>query len=76
MIGAIPIIAENRIHVAMERGEFEHLEGAGKPFRDVDGHYDPDWWLKRKLQREQLTSEEAASIIEKLREFPAPHRRT
>jgi hypothetical protein len=74
MIGAIPIIAENRILVAMERGEFEHLEGAGKPFRDVDGHYDPDWWLRRKLQREQLTTEEMASIVEKLNLSARPHR--
>jgi predicted transcriptional regulator len=56
MIGAIPIIAENRIREAMEQGEFNHLEGAGKPFGDADGHYDPDWWLKRKLQREQVAS--------------------
>ncbi|HTS17539.1 MAG TPA: DUF1992 domain-containing protein [Verrucomicrobiae bacterium] len=65
MIGAIPIIAENRIREAMERGEFEHLEGSGRPFRDIDGHYDPDWWLKRKLQREQLTTEEVASMVER-----------
>ncbi len=62
MIGAIPIIAENRIRDAMERGEFEHLEGAGQPFNDIDGHYDPDWWLSRKLQREQLTTEETAPM--------------
>jgi hypothetical protein len=62
MIGAIPVIAENRIREAMERGEFDCLEGAGQPFRDLDGHYDPDWWLKRKLQREQLAPEGAAVI--------------
>lgn len=60
MIGAIPIIAENRIREAMERGEFEHLEGAGRPFRDLDRHDDPDWWITRKLQREQLSAEDAA----------------
>jgi hypothetical protein len=76
MIGAIPIIAENRIREAMERGEFDHLEGAGRPLDDADGHYDPDWWLKRKLQREQLTTEEVASVVEQL-EQPAPtHGRT
>jgi hypothetical protein len=61
MIGAIPIIAENRIREAMERGEFGHLEGAGKPFDDADGHYDPAWWLKRKLQREQWMAEDMPS---------------
>jgi hypothetical protein len=67
MIGAIPIIAENRIREAMTRGEFDYLEGAGRPFRDLDGHDDPDWWLKRKLQREQSTAEDASIIVEKLR---------
>jgi len=66
MTGAIPIIAENRIREAIEQGEFECLEGAGQPFRDMDAHYDPDWWLKRKLQQEPLTTEEAAMITEKL----------
>ena len=74
MIGAIPIIAENRIHEAIERGEFDHLEGAGKPFSDIDGHYDPDWWLKRKLQREQLTDEDMASIVARLNLSARPHR--
>jgi hypothetical protein len=63
MIGAIPIIAENRIREAMERGEFDHLEGAGRPFDNADGHYDPDWWLKRKLQREQFITEQVASVV-------------
>ena len=67
MIGAIPIIAENRIREAFERGEFEHLEGDGRPLDDVDGRYDPHWWLKRKLQRERLTAEEAAAIVEWLK---------
>jgi hypothetical protein len=67
MIAAIPIIAENRIRDAMERGEFNHLEGAGRPFRDLDGHYDPDWWLKRKLQREGLTAEDVTIIVGKLK---------
>jgi hypothetical protein len=76
MIGAIPIIAENRIREAMQCGEFEHLEGVGRPFDDVDGHYDPDWWLKRRLQREQLTAEEAAFIVERLKATAPMHWRT
>jgi hypothetical protein len=31
MLGAIPIIADNRIRAAMEQGEFDHLAGAGQP---------------------------------------------
>jgi hypothetical protein len=76
VIGAIPIIAENRIREAMEQGEFDHLEGAGRPLIDADRHDDPDWWLKRKLQREQLTTEEVTSIVEKPRHAALAHRRT
>jgi hypothetical protein len=63
MIGAIPIIAENRIREAIGRGEFECLEGAGRPFQDLNGHHDPDWWIKRKLQREQLTPDDVSTIV-------------
>ncbi len=66
MINAIPIVAENRIHDALERGEFDYLDGAGKPFADMDGSYDPNWWIRRKLQREQLTPEDARIVLEKL----------
>ena len=52
MIGAIPIIAENRIREAMQRGEFDRLEGAGRPL-ELDTDYEPDWWIKKKLERER-----------------------
>ena len=52
MIGAIPIVAENRIREAMERGEFDRLEGQGAP-QDLSGDYEPDWWIKKKLERER-----------------------
>ena len=68
MLGAIPIIADNRIRAAMEQGEFEHLEGAGQPLRDLDGQGDPDWWLKQKLQREQLTADDLATTYDKLKQ--------
>jgi hypothetical protein len=68
MLGAIPIIADNRIRAAMEQGEFEHLEGAGQPLRYLDGHYDPDWWLKQMLQREQLTADDVSIAREKLKQ--------
>jgi hypothetical protein len=68
MLGAIPIIADNRIRAAMEQGEFDHLAGAGHPFRNLDGHYDPDWWLKQKLQREELTADDVSIAREKLKQ--------
>jgi len=61
MLGAIPIIADNRIRAAMERGEFDHLAGAGQPLHNLDGTYDPNWWLKQMLQREELTADDARS---------------
>ena len=42
-----------QIRKAMERGEFDDLPGAGKPLRLPDRH-DPDWWVKRLIEREQL----------------------
>jgi Domain of unknown function (DUF1992) len=61
MLGAIPIIADNRIRAAMEQGEFKHLAGAGQPLRDLDGHYGPNWWLRQMLQREELTADNVRS---------------
>lgn len=43
-----------QIRKAMERGEFDDLPGAGKPLRLPDRH-DPDWWVKRLIEREQLS---------------------
>jgi len=38
-------------------GEFDDLEGAGKrlPYLESPHPYDPDWWVKKLLQREKLT---------------------
>ncbi len=66
MIGAIPIVAENRIREAVEQGEFDFLEGMGEPLCDIDGNYQPDWWLRKKLAKERLTSEETAILLEQL----------
>ena len=52
MIGAIPIIAENRIREAVEQGEFDRLEGAGRAL-NLEADYEPDWWIKKKLERER-----------------------
>ena len=53
---AIQIVAENKIHAAIEAGEFDNLPGFGQPAAIFDEPYDPHWWIRRKLQREQLTS--------------------
>ena len=45
---------ENAIQQAIRRGEFDDLPGAGKPLEGLTGQYDPDWWIRRKIEREQL----------------------
>jgi hypothetical protein len=46
--------AELQVRRAMERGDFDDLPGAGKPLQLPDRH-DPDWWVKRLIEREKLT---------------------
>lgn len=46
--------AESRIRMAIEAGAFERLQGAGKPIPDLDEPYDPMWWLKKMIRRENL----------------------
>jgi hypothetical protein len=48
-------IAETAIEQAMRRGEFDDLPGMGKPLTGLTGVHDPDWWIRRKIEREQLT---------------------
>jgi hypothetical protein len=45
---------EAQIRVAQEQGAFDNLPGAGKPLPDIDREYDPLWWVKQLVQREQL----------------------
>lgn len=46
-----------QVKQAMARGEFDNLPGAGKPIPGLDGKqpHDPDWWVKRLVEREQIT---------------------
>ena len=45
---------EKAIREAQERGEFDHLPGAGKPLKDLGDPDDPMWWLRRYAEREHL----------------------
>lgn len=53
---AIQIIAENKIRAAIEAGEFDNLPGLGQPAAIFDEPYDPHWWIRRKLKREDLSA--------------------
>lgn len=48
-----------RIRAAIEAGEFDNLPGVGKPCPLIDEPYDPYWWIRRKLRRENLQMIEA-----------------
>ena len=57
-----PLTAENKaayvetaIQIAIRRGEFDDLPGAGKPIEGLGTHSDPDWWIRRKIETENLT---------------------
>lgn len=46
---------DQQIREAMARGEFDDLPGAGKPIPDLGSTHDPDWWVKRLVEREKIT---------------------
>jgi Domain of unknown function (DUF1992) len=70
--------AERQIREAQEAGEFDSLEGAGRPLDDLDEPYDEFWWVKRKLRRERLSfvpdaiaiRREAEAVLETLAGLP------
>lgn len=46
---------ETAIQQAIRRGDFDELPGAGKPIPHLGESHDPDWWIRRKIERENLT---------------------
>lgn len=46
---------EVAIQQAMRRGDFDNLPGAGKPLTNLHEAYDPDWWIRRKIEREKIS---------------------
>jgi uncharacterized small protein (DUF1192 family) len=46
---------EELIRLAHEEGAFDNLPGAGKPLADLGESYDPDWWVKKLVQREKVS---------------------
>src|SRR3954447_19709352 len=39
---------------AMGRGDFDTLPGQGKPIEDLGSEHDPDWWVKKLVERENI----------------------
>jgi len=52
-----------QVREAMARGDFDDLAGAGQPIRDLGASHDPDWWVKRLVEREQLTGIAPPAIL-------------
>jgi len=46
---------EIAIQQAVRRGDFDDLPGAGKPLPSLQQPYDPNWWIRQKIEREKLT---------------------
>ncbi|MBP1301518.1 MULTISPECIES: DUF1992 domain-containing protein [unclassified Curtobacterium] len=46
--------ARARIEEAERRGVFEGNPYHGKPLPGNDGRHDPDWWIKAKIEREDI----------------------
>lgn len=46
--------ARAQIEEAERRGVFEGNPYHGKPLPGNDGHHDPDWWIKSKIEREDI----------------------
>ncbi|HWJ80989.1 MAG TPA: DUF1992 domain-containing protein [Nocardioides sp.] len=43
-----------QVQRAIERGEFDDLPGAGKPIEGLGAQHDPDWWVKKLVEREKI----------------------
>lgn len=66
---------------AEERGEFDNLPGAGKPFDWLDKPRDENWWVNQKIRDEEVPSsvllppalqlrKEVAELPEAVRDLP------
>ena len=43
-----------QVERAMERGDFDDLPGRGKPIEGLGERHDPEWWLKKLVERERI----------------------
>ncbi len=51
---AIDIIVEDKLAAAYRDGVFSSLPNFGKPDPIFDEPYDPNWWIRRKLEQERI----------------------
>lgn len=46
---------DHQVRQAVVRGEFDDLPGYGKPIEGLGGQHDPDWWVRKLVEREQIS---------------------
>lgn len=46
---------DKQVREAHDRGEFDNLPGTGKPIEGLGEPRDEMWWVRQKLEREQLS---------------------
>lgn len=51
-----------QVRAAINRGDFANLPGAGKPLH-LPTQHDPDWWVKRLIEREKITGVAPPAIV-------------
>ncbi|WP_285319828.1 DUF1992 domain-containing protein [Pseudarthrobacter sp. lyk4-40-TYG-27] len=55
--------AEYLVRDAMAQGKFDNPKYAGKPIPGLGDSYDPDWWVKGLIQRENISGLGPAAIL-------------
>lgn len=48
-------IVESALDEAIRRGDFDDLPGLGKPLSGLHNSQDPDWWIKAKMDHEDMS---------------------
>lgn len=48
-------IVESALDAAIRRGDFDDLPGLGRPLTGLHNSEDPDWWIKQKMDHEELS---------------------
>jgi len=55
--------SEYLVRDAMAQGKFDNLKYEGKPIPGLGESYDPDWWVKGLIQRENISGLGPAAIL-------------
>ncbi len=59
-----PTWIERTIREAIERGEFDDLEGQGEPLAALAEPYEENWWVKSWLRRENVNLKESLDDLD------------